>query len=300
MKRNWIAGCAASLSLLPLAAAALAGELTVINPKSAFPEGPYVQADILFYAQYGDDKIMVFDDGETRVFWEQQGCGPAAIVPYGEGFLVTCFDADELVMISTEGRTMGSIGEDSSGEALLGPNDATSDGRGGLYVTGSGPWESAPIVGKVYHLDKAGVLKPLADDLHYANGIALSPDGKLLYVAESEAGRVITFAVEEDGSLSDRRSFVVIRFVDPPSGMDAFPDGLKVGPGGNLYIGQMTLGRIVVVSPEGAFVKAIEVPSAAAPNLAFSEDDRFIYIMAVDDVENPPYWGKVYRLTRDP
>ena len=60
----------------------------------------------------------------------------------------------------------------------MGPNDATSDGNGGAYLTASGPWESGPIVGKVYHLAASGALTPVADDLHYANGIQLSADGK--------------------------------------------------------------------------------------------------------------------------
>ncbi len=287
-----------SVVLLPLTAAAQ--DLTVINPKSAFPEGPVVVGDLLYYVQYGDSKVMTWDGKENQVFWEQEGCGPSAIVVYGEGFLVTCYDSGSLATLTKDGKTAGSIDKDSAGDGLLGPNDATSDGKGGLYVTASGPWESAPIVGKVYHLDAAGSLAPVANDLHYANGIALSPDGTLLYVVESEAGRVITFAVGADGSLSDRRSFVVIRRVDPASGVDAYPDGMKIGPDGKIYIGQYSLGRIVVVDTAGAFVEAYDVPSPAAPNLAFSKDGKTIYVMAVDEVNEAPYWGKVYALTPTP
>ncbi len=285
-----------SLALLPLAAAAWAQEPLVINPKSAFPEGPVVVDGTLYYVQYGDSKVMTWDGKENALFWEQEGCGPSAIVVYGEGFLVTCYDSGTLVTLTKDGKTATTIDKDSEGKGLLGPNDATSDGKGGLYVSASGPWESAPIVGKIYRLDAEGGLVAVADDMHYPNGVALSPDSKLLYVAESEAGRVITFAVQGDGSLSDRRSFAVIRNVDPASGVDAYPDGLKIGPAGNLYIGQYSLGRIVVVDPSGAFVEAHDVPSPAAPNLAFSADGDSIFVMAVDEVSEAPYWGKVYEL----
>ena len=43
-------------------------------------------------------------------------------------------------------------------------------------------------------------------------------------------------------------------------------------------------------------VKTIDVPSPAAPNLNFGPDEAVIYIMAVDDQNNAPYWGKVYEV----
>ena len=138
----------------------------------------------------------------------------------------------------------------------------------------------------------------MANDLHYANGIVLGADGKRLFVNESEAGRVISFAVADDGSLSDRRLFVRVAVVDEASGINAYPDGIKLGPDGNFYIGQYTKGRttsrIVVVDKDGKFVKAIEIPSASAPNMAFSPDGSMLYVMSIDDMVNAPYWGKVY------
>jgi hypothetical protein len=43
-------------------------------------------------------------------------------------------------------------------------------------------------------------------------------------------------------------------------------------------------------------VRKLEVPSRAAPNLAFSPDGTTVYVMAVDDQQNPPYKGKVYAI----
>jgi sugar lactone lactonase YvrE len=113
-------------------------------------------------------------------------------------------------------------------------------------------------------------------------------------VNESEAGRVITFAAQEDGSLADRRLFV--RLTSLEEAADAYPDGIKLGPDGNLYIGQYSSGRIVVVTTDGKLVRKLEVPSPAAPNLAFGADGKAVYVMAVDDQQNPPYKGKVYAI----
>ena len=65
---------------------------------------------------------------------------------------------------------------------------------------------------------------------------------------------------------------------------------------GNLYIDLLSKGRTVVVSPDRKLVKTIDVPSPAAPNLAFGPDETVIYVMAVDDLNNAPYWGKIYEV----
>jgi gluconolactonase len=274
-----------------------AGEAQIVNGEAAFPEGPFWADGKLYYAEYGGNRVSVWDGTANRPLWSADGCGPSAVMPFADGMLVTCYDNGSYVKISADGKTERVWDQDSSGAPLVGPNDETTDGRGGAYVTASGPWESAPIVGKVYHLTADGVLTAVADDLHYANGIQLSADGRLLYVNESEAGRVITFTVQEDGSLADRRLFVRLAALDEPA--DAYPDGIKLGPDGNLYIGQYSAGRIIVVATDGKLVRKLEVPSPAAPNLAFSPDGKIVYVMAVDDKDNAPYRGKVYAIAKE-
>jgi sugar lactone lactonase YvrE len=279
-----------------LALPAVAAEPKVINEKAAFPEGPAFIDGKLHYVEYGGNTILVWDGAATTKLWEQAGCGPSAVLPLGDDLAVTCYDNGTIARVSRDGKTIAAYDKAADGGALQGPNDLTSDGKGGAWFTSSGPWESTPIVGKVFHLAADGTITEAANDLHYANGVALSSDGKRLYVNESEAGRVISFAVGDDGTLSDRRLLVRLAIVDEASGPGAYPDGIKLGPDGNLWIGQYSKGRIVVVSPEGAFVKAIEVPSATAPNLAFSPDGKTIFVMSVDDTANAPYWGKVYEV----
>ncbi len=289
----------ASLVLALSASVAGAGEVKVINEKAAFPEGPAFIDGKLHYVEYGANTVLVWDGTANAKLWEQAGCGPSAVLPLGADLAVTCYDNGTITRISKDGKTVATYDKAADGTTLQGPNDLAADGKGGVYFTTSGPWESGPIVGKVFHLTADGAIREVANDLHYANGIALSKDGKRLFVNESEAGRVISFAVAEDGTLSDRRLFVRVGVVDEASGIGAYPDGIKLGPDGNLYIGQYSKGRVVVVAPDGTFVKAIDVPSATAPNLAFSPDGKAIFVMSVDDTANAPYWGKVYEVELD-
>jgi gluconolactonase len=287
------AACFLLLSALP----AFAGEPTIINPEASFPEGPTVRGGKLYYAEYGAHRVSQWDGTSNSSWWSREGCGPSAVIPMTAGFAITCYDSGEMVLISFDGKTTLAVNKDSSGTALVGPNDGVPDNKGGIYFTTSGPWESGPIVGRVLQMSADGAIRELANDLHYANGIALAPDGQRLFVNESEAGRVISFKIEGDGTLSDRRLFVRLSALEEPP--EAYPDGIKFGPDGNLYIGLYSAGRIVVVDKEGKLKRKIEVPSAATPNLAFSADGKTIYVMAVDDTTNAPYKGKVYSVAAE-
>jgi sugar lactone lactonase YvrE len=276
---------------------AFASDVTVINPKAAFPEGPVWYNGELYYVEYGANTVLTWDGKSNEQFWQQDGCGPSAVIPTETGeFLVTCYDANAIARISADGKTVTMYEKDKDAQPFIGPNDITADNKGGVYFTASGPWESEPIVGKIFYMSADGIISEVANDIHYANGLVLSLDGKTLYCAESEAHRVIQFAVQEDGSLTDRRLFVRVGAIDPESGLSAYPDGLKMDRSGNLYIGQFSAGRILVVTPEKTLARTIDVPSPSAPNLSFGPEEEVIYIMAVDDVNNPPYFGKVYKI----
>ena len=104
-------------------------------------------------------------------------------MPFAGGWLVTCYDKGSLVKIGADGKTEQVWDKDFDRRGSGWHNDETSDGRGGAYLTASGPWRAARSSAS-YHLTADGALTPVADDLHYANGIQLSADGKLLYVNE--------------------------------------------------------------------------------------------------------------------
>ncbi len=273
--------------------------LEVINDQAAFPEGPVWTNGKLYYVEYAGNSVMTWDGQKNSVFWQQDGTGPSAVIPVANGeFLVTGYDSNTIIRISAEGKTIQTYDKDKNGNAFVGPNDFAKDANDGVYFTTSGPWESGPIVGKVYYMSADGTITEVANDLHYANGVAVSPDGKTLYVSESEAHRVIQFDIGE-GILTNRQVFAVINTLDPDSGELAYPDGLKVDSKGNLYIGQYSMGRILVVGPDKTLLRTIDVPSPAAPNLNFSLDEATAYVTAIDDLDGGTYMGTVYQVPNE-
>ena len=107
------------------------------------------------------------------------------------------------MLVSTAGKTLRVYDKDDAGAAFIGPNDFAADRTGGVFMSASGPWESAPIVGKILYRAADGSLRTVADDLHYANGLALSPDGRTLHCSEMYAYRIVAFDVGENGSLTE-------------------------------------------------------------------------------------------------
>ena len=282
--------------LLAIAGPALALDITVVDDHALFPEGPIMVDGNLYFVEYGAGKVTEFDGNSLSEFWMQEGSGPSAIAKFGDGFLVTGYDNNSMILVDKNGQTVKNVTADSSGTPMMGPNDIALDGKGGAYFSLSGGWESAPIVGKIGHMSPDGSVTIVADDLHYPNGLVLSADASTLFVNETYANRIIRFAVNPDGTLGQRSLFV--RMGDIGQAYDGEPDGIKLGPDGNLYVGLYSIGRIVVLDPEtGALIKEIDVPSAAAPNLTFSADGKTMYVTAVDQKDAAPWKGTVYAVS---
>lgn len=278
-------------------------DLKVINKGVKFPEGPVFHQGLLYYVGYGGSGVLSWDGRENKVLFNEPKCGPTAVYPFGRNLVVACNVGNELVLIRPDGGLVRRVGRDKAGQAIVAPNDFAPDGRGGVFVTGSGPTDATMIDGKVYHVSENLVVSEIARDIHFANGIARSPDGKRLLVAEPEAQRIISFELGSgdrlDAKLTDRRLVVRLDKFDPEGGIDAYPDGIKFGPDGNLWVGEYSKGRVVVFSADGKkFLHGYNIPGEqACTNIAFSPNGKSVVATCVDDTVNEPWPGTIYMWT---
>ena len=297
-------GLSASLCALAFACTAQAG-VQVLNDDAHFPEGPVWYRGKLYYVEYDRSAVMTWDGKKNTVFSAEKGCGQSAVVPAAHGeFLTTCYDNGSIGRIAADGTVFPAYTHDKDGNTFMGPNDLAPDTRGGIYFTASG--HLGPVIdGKVFYIAAGGTISQVAVDLHNANGLAVSADGKILYVAETEERRLLQFDIAANGSLSGRRVFVnldeLTHHVAP-----IWPDGVKVSSAGDIYIGQSPrdlhmplLGQIFVLDARGNLLRTLTLPSPKVPNLAFSPDEKTIYVTALDQIDKSPYRGKVYSIPND-
>jgi sugar lactone lactonase YvrE len=277
-----------------------ARESVILNPDAYFPEGPIWYRDKLYYVEYGRDTVTVWDGKINSTFASVPGCGPSAIVPTNRGeFILTCYDNGSIGRLSADGNVLPAYTHDKDGRKFLGPNDFAPDGHGGIYFTASG--HPGPVIdGSVFYLAPDDTITLVASDLHNANGLAVSRDGKILYVVEMEDNHLLQFTIERSGSLTERRVFVNLDDLTQHVG-HIWPDGIKVDSKDNIYIGQSPrdakaplVGRIFIVDPHANLVRTLALPSTNVPNFALSPDEKTLYVMAIDEPDVPPNRGKVY------
>jgi gluconolactonase len=292
-------GFALSVALITGACAA---EFSVLNDDAHFPEGPIWYHDKLYYVEYGRNTVTTWDGTRNAIFASQPGCGPSAVIPTAQGeFLTTCYDDGTIGRLSADGKALPSYTHDDQGNQFIGPNDFAPDSHGGVYFTASGH-QGAAIDGKLFYLAHDGGISKRADDLRNANGIAVSRDGKILYVVETDENRLLKFSIGDDGSLSERRVFVNLDDLTGHKG-HIWPDGVKIDSTDELYIGQSPrdihaplAGKIFVIDAGGKWLRTLSLPSPGVPNFAFSPDEKILYVTAVDQIDKPPFRGKIYSI----
>jgi gluconolactonase len=283
---------AALAGAIVLAAASVASAQTL---RASYPEGPLWQGERLYFAEMGADRVTLYERGETRSFFSQRGCGPTAIAPYGEGFLILCHRRGRVVAVDAQGRETRRWTHDAQGNALRDPNDVSADGRGGVYFSDPGVFDQdAPAEGAVLYLNAAGELTRVAGPLHYPNGVHVA--GEAVYVSEHLRRRVLRFAIAADGRLGEARVFADLtafgssRYRSPYS--QSGPDGLEVGPDGALHVAVYGEGCVLRFSPAGALLSETQVGPRYVTNVAFRANGAMA-VTGVFQNTRAPYRGEV-------
>jgi gluconolactonase len=115
------------------------------------------------------------------------------------------------------------------------------DRRGRLYVTDSGKWMQRN--GYLLRFDPNGRGEVLLGPIGYANGLAMTADGRHLYLVESDTDRILRLAINPDDSLAKPEVFA--------NEVGRFPDGLALDAAGNLYVCCYASDEIWRITPDG-------------------------------------------------
>lgn len=220
-----------------------------------FTEGPALAPDgKIFFNDIPNERTHVFDpaSGETTVFREPSGRANGLFFTPA-GALVACEGGARKLTRTDFAGSVSVLAEKFDGKKLNSPNDVVPDGIGGFYFTdpryGKGDDRELDVEA-VYYVDRGGKLIQVAADLKKPNGIILSPDGGILYVADPGAETIWAYDVEGPGKIANRRKFA-------PVGSD----GMTVDRLGNIYV---TWTDIIAFSPEGEEVLRLTPPERPA------------------------------------
>src|SRR4051794_36768733 len=120
-----------------------------------------------------------------------------------DGTHLVCDASQHAVLhLSADGKLLDPASKECEGKPLRGPNDLSLDTpHGGFYFSDPGGSTVENPIGTIHYVDKQGKTSLLDTGLAFPNGIVLTPDGKTLYLAESQKNRVHVYAVTAPGKL---------------------------------------------------------------------------------------------------
>lgn len=257
-------------------------ELSTVATGFGFTEGPvWDDAGFLYVSDETLNKIFrVGLDGSKR---EVIALGDPDGNTYDrQHLLIDCASVlRAIIEIAPDGKYK-ILADKFEGKRFNSPNDVIIGPDSAIYFTDptldlvQGQKQEIPFQG-VYRLDANGNVTLLTKDLSQPNGLAFSPDGKSLYVDDSELRniRIYDFA---NGAVSNGRIFGS----EPGGKGDGVPDGMKVDTAGNIFV--TGPGGIWVWDPQGHHLGTIVVPEQPA-NLTWGDKDHgTLYLTATTSV----------------
>lgn len=262
-----------------------------------FTEGPLWRPDgtLWFSDVQGNVVRSVTPDGHVKVLIQNAGgvsnAPPDAFIgsngmaqaPDGSVWMAQ-HGARQVARVAAD-HTLTPVVSRFEGKRFNSPNDLVFAQDGALYFTdppyGLAKQDDDPAkelaFNGVYRFAN-GRLQALVRDLNRPNGLAFSPDGKILYVNNSDPAKniVMRYDVAGDGTLANGRVFANLT-----SKVDGLADGMKVDAKGNVYT--TGPGGIWVLSASGKHLGTIEPPETPA-NCAWGDDGKTLYMTAVTGI----------------
>lgn len=242
-----------------------------------FTEGPIWSRDnYLLFSDPPESKIYRLGTNGKTIFREASN-GANGNTFDAQGRLYSCESKTRRVTRTDKKGKIEVLADSFEGKKLNAPNDIVVRNDGHVYFTD--PAFGSQADGReldfygIYHLPPRGPLQLVAKTPGRPNGIALSPNGKILYVADSDERSIRAFDVAGNGKASNER--VLVTKIDGP------PDGIRTDEKGNLWV---TCNNIAVYAADGKFIGKIDMPETPR-NLTFGDGDfSSLYVTALTSV----------------
>jgi len=251
-------------------------------------EGPvyFADGDYLVWSDIPNNVMLQYVPGVgVRVFRHPAGHSNGNTRDR-EGRLITCEHGGRRVSRTEHDGHITTLADNYQGKKLNSPNDVVVKSDGTIWFTDppygilgfyEGEVATPELPTNIYRVDgQTGAIQVITGDVNRPNGLAFSPDERILYVVEAGAtpNRVIrAFDVSGEGAqtrIANSRTFYACREGETP-------DGFRVDVDGNLWcgwgMGTAELDGVRILNSSGAPIGHIRLPERCA-NLAFGGRHR--------------------------
>jgi gluconolactonase len=242
-------------------------------------EGPigYSDGSLLFTETQANRIIRIAPDNTVSTFLENSnGANGLALNASGEIIAVQTLKPQVGIIYPLDKQK--TFTENFEGTPFQRPNDVVLDKSGGIFFTDSGtrPTKEIPTPAVshpgVFYIAPTGQLTRLANDIERPNGIQLSKDEKVLYVANTLGENILAYDVGTDGAISNKRNFAKLDgWKNEDNTWSSGADGLAIDDNDRLYVASNS--GIEVFSAKGEALGIIILPKKPQ-NIAFAGADK--------------------------
>jgi sugar lactone lactonase YvrE len=237
-----------------------------VATRYVFTDGPVWSRDgYLIFSDVPSDQLLQFKPGVPIGIFRSKSNGAGGNTFDAQGRFYSCETHSRRVTRTDKKGNIEVLADHWQGKRLNAPNDIVVRKDGHVYFTD-------PAFGNqqdsreldfygIYHIAPKGELEVIARPKGRPNGIAISPNGRILYVSNSDEHNLRAYDLDHNGAASNERILV--------SKIDGVPDGVRVDEKGNIYL---AANKIDVYSPEGKILGTIDTAETPS-NCAFGDAD---------------------------
>lgn len=246
-----------------------------------FTEGPAWSKDgFLIFSDTSKDQLLKWVPGRQAEVFREHANGPSGNAFDAEGRLYTCETRARRITRTDKKGAIEVIAERWEGKRLNAPTGIVVSKSGHVYFTDpafgyQSDHRELDFYG-VYHIPPKGPMEIVARPVGRPHGIALSPNGRTLYVSNADEHNLRAYDLGRNGEASNERILV--------SNIAGVPGGIAVDEKGNLYIAAK---GISIYTPQGRLVQTIEMQDQASNCAVFEGSMNNIFVTSR---------GTVYRL----
>lgn len=235
-------------------------------------EGPvWSREGFLIFSDYSRDRLYKLVPGKQPEVYREDTHGANGNTMDRQGRLYSCEYKSRRVMRTDRSGKQTVFAETFEGKRFNAPNDIVVRRDGHVYFTDPlfTPLDKRDLdFYGIYHVNPKGQIEALARLKTRPNGLALTADGKTLFVAMTDDKTIVAYSVDRKGKASAPRTVV--------PDLPAAPDGIRTDARGNIFV---AANGVLVYSPEGKMLGRIATP-VNPRNVAFGDADaRTLYIV---------------------